>query len=107
MPPLNVAHWFTQLFIACDQLLNVLVTPLHAGVWADETLSCRAYRMWAAGKPWGRFWMPVIDLLFKWQKLPPGAIGHCHGAYLKEQDRYNMPAEFRPVPKPPADPGAA
>ena len=38
--------------------------------------------MWRDGKPWGRFWMPVIDFLFAWQKLSPGAIGHCHCAYL-------------------------
>lgn len=96
LPQLAIKHWLVQLFIAVDQLLNVLVTPFHAGAWADETLSCRAYRMWRDGKPWGRFWMPVIDLLFKWQKQAPGVIGHCHGAYLKEQARYNMPAEFRP-----------
>ena len=89
------AQWLSQLFIACDQLLNVLVTPLSAGAWADETLSCRSYRMWKAGKPWGKVTMPVIDFLFSWQSLPPGAIGHCHGAYINEMARYNMPAEFR------------
>ena len=88
-------QWGTQLFIAVDQLLNVLVTPLHEGAWADETLSCRAYRMWRDDKPWGRLMMPVIDWLFGWQTLPPGAIGHCHGAYIKELARYNMPAEMR------------
>lgn len=88
-------HWLHQLFIALDQLLNVLITPGHKGTWADETLSCRAYRMWRAGKPWGRLMMPVIDRLFFWQALPEGAIGHCHGAYLKERQRYNMPVEMR------------
>lgn len=88
-------HWLLQLFIALDQLLNVLVTPFSTAAWADETLSCRCYRMWAKGRPWGRILMPVIDWLFGWQTLPEGAIGHCHGAYLKEQQRYNMPAEFR------------
>ena len=92
---MNPKHWFLQLFIVVDQLLNVLVTPLHAGAWADETLSCRAYRMWRDGKPWGRVWMPVIDFLFIWQTLPEGAIGHCHGAYLKERQRYNLPPEMR------------
>jgi hypothetical protein len=92
---MNVGHWLLQLFIAVDQLLNVLVTPLSSGAWADETLSCRAYRMHRARKPWGLVWMPIIDLLFAWQPLPPGAIGHCHAAYIKEQARYNMPAEFR------------
>ncbi len=88
-------HWFVQLFIAVDQLLNVLVTPLHGGAWADETLSCRAYRAWKDGKPWGKVWMPVIDLLFFWQPQPEGIIGHCHGAYVKERARYNAPPELR------------
>ena len=92
---MNVGHWFIQLFIAIDQLLNVLVTPFASGAWADETLSCRAYRMWRAGKPWGMVWMPVIDLLFFWQTVRPHAMGHCHNAYLSERERYNLPAEMR------------
>lgn len=88
-------HWFIQLFIAVDQLVNVLITPFSGGAWADETLSCRAYRMWAAGKPWGRIWMPVIDFLFAWQEIRPEAIGHCHNAYLSERERYNAPPELR------------
>lgn len=46
-------HWFHQLFIAVYQLLNVLVTPLQRGAWADETLSSRACRMDRDGKPCG------------------------------------------------------
>jgi hypothetical protein len=59
---MNPQHWFLQLFISLDQLLNLLVTPLHGGAWADETLSCRAYRMHRDGKPWGRVWMPAVLL---------------------------------------------
>lgn len=92
---MDAKHWFIQLFIAFDQLLNVLVTPLRSGAWADETLSCRAYRMWRDQRPRAMWWMPVIDFLFAWQKQPPGVIGHCHGAYIKERARYNMPAEMR------------
>ncbi len=92
---LDAKHWFVQLFIAVDQLLNVLVTPLHRGAWADETLSCRAWRMYAAGKPWGKFWRPIIDALFFWQKQEPGVMGHCHGAYLKERSMYGHPPEMR------------
>lgn len=88
-------HWFIQLLIALDQVANCLITPLSGGVWADETLSCRAYRMWRDGKPWGRIAMPVIDFLFAWQTLPEGAIGHCHGAYIKERQKYNHPPEMR------------
>ena len=88
-------HWLIQLFIAVDQLLNVLVTPFNRGAWADETLSSRAWRMYAAGKPWGRIWRPVIDFLFAWQSQPEGVQGHCHGAFLKERARYNLPPEMR------------
>ncbi len=83
-------HWFVQLFIAVDQLLNVLVTPFHSGAWADETLSCRAYRMYAEGKTWGLIWMPIIDALFFWQ-----GKGHCQRAYENEKKRYNLPPEMR------------
>lgn len=88
-------HWFLQFGIALDQVANVLLTPLSAGAWADETLSCRAYRMDRDGKPWGRVWRPVIDALFFWQRQAPGVEGHCHGAYLKERARYNLPPEMR------------
>ena len=92
---MNIKHWLLQLFIAVDQLLNVLVTPFASGAWADETLSSRAYRMWRANKPWGRIWMPIIDALFFWQAIRLDAIGHCHQAYLREKERYNFPPEMR------------
>lgn len=88
-------HWFVQLFIAVDQLLNVLVTPLTGGVWADETMSSRAYRMWVKGRLWGKFWMPVIDKLFFWQEVAPGLKGHCHQAYEREKKRTGLPPEMR------------
>lgn len=91
----GIKHWLLQLFIAIDQLLNVLVTPGHEGTWADETLSCRAYRMHRDGKPWGRFWMPIINFIFSWQTLSEGATGHCHDAYLSEQTRFSLPTEMR------------
>jgi len=76
-------HWFHQLFIAVYQLLNVLVTPLQRGAWADETLSSRACRMDRDGKPWGRIWRPVIDVLFFWQ-----GVGHCRRAFDNERARF-------------------
>lgn len=89
-------HWLLQFFIGVlDQGANVLLTPFHRGTWADETLSCRAYRAYKDGRRWGRVWMPVIDWLFSWQTLPPGAIGHCHSAFIKERARYNSPPEAR------------
>lgn len=92
-------HAWLQFWICFDQFVNCFLSLLlpwaWGGVWADETLSCRCYRTWRDGKPMGRLMMPVIDLLFSWQKLPVGAIGHCHGAYLKEKTRYNAPPEIR------------
>lgn len=87
---MDFKHWLYQLFLAVDQLLNVLVTPLSSGAWADETLSSRAYRMWAKGRIWGRIWMPVIDWLFAWQ-----GPGHCRMAYLKEREGIHLPPEMR------------
>lgn len=86
----NAKAWAYQLFIAIDQLLNVLITPLQAGAYADETMSSRAYRMHRDGRPWGRVLMPVIDLLFRWQ-----IAEHCRHAYIKEQARLQLPPEFR------------
>lgn len=88
-----------QTFITLDQTANVLLSWLSpwawSGAWADETLSCRAYRAWRDGKAFGRVAMPVIDAMFFWQALPDGAIGHCHGAWIKERERYNHPPEMR------------
>lgn len=78
-------HWAYQVFIACDQLINALL-----GGWGDETLSSYAYRLDRDGKPWGRFWRPVIDALFIWQ-----GRGHCQRAYDKERDRIHLPPEMR------------
>lgn len=82
--------WAYQLFIAFDQLLNVIITPLQSGAWADETLSSRAYRMHRDGKWWGRIWMPVIDALFRWQTTE-----HCRHAFDKERARLHVPPEMR------------
>lgn len=90
----SVKHWFIQLFICIDQLANILVTPLSKSAWADETLSCRAYRAWRDKKALG-FLMHPIDLLFFWQDTPEGVRGHCHNAYLNEAARYNSPPEIR------------
>ncbi len=91
----NIKHWLVQLFIAIDQLLNVLITPFSMSAWADETLSSRAWRMFDKRKPWGLFWRPFIDALFFWQKQEPGVKGHCHGAYLKEIAKRGLPPEMR------------
>lgn len=82
--------WYVvNLLCAFDQLLNALCNG-----WCDETMSSHIYRLWRDGKFWGWLMRPV-DFLFSWQTLPHGAIGHCHGAYLKERERYQAPPEMR------------
>lgn len=84
-------QWGVQLFIACDQLANVLITPFQSSAWADETLSSRCYRAHRDGKVAGVFMRP-IDLLFRWQ-----GTEHCRGAYDQERKRASLPPEFREV----------
>ena len=83
--------WWVQVFIALDQLVNVLVPPIDGTVgYAGETLSARAYRAHRDGKILGKLFMRPIDLLFFWQ-----GPGHCKNAYIKEFDRQNYPSEYR------------
>ena len=86
----GIRRWLHQAFIACDQLLNVLLTPFHRGAFADETLSSRCYRAHADGRWWGRVLMPVIDTLFFWQ-----GRNHCERAYIAERERLQAPPESR------------
>lgn len=90
----DVKHWFVQLFLAVDQLLNIFCTPFSKSAWADETLSSRAYRAWKDKKHFG-FAMYVIDWLFFWQKIPEGFVGHCHHAYDNERNKTGLPPEMR------------
>ncbi len=82
-------HWLIQLFVAVDQLLNVLITPFDDGAWADETLSSRAYRMEVRGRPLGKVFRPLIDTLFFWEK------NHCKNAYIAERMQRQLPPEAR------------
>ena len=83
--------WGVQVFLALDQLANVLPPPIDGTVgYADETLSARCYRAHRDGKIMGRLFMPLIDLLFFWQ-----GPGHCRNAYIKEFERKNYPEEYR------------
>lgn len=91
----TVKHNGEQLFIAVDQLLNVIATLLTSRAWADETLSSRAWRAEVRGLWFGRIFRPLIDALFCWQAIRPDATGHCHQAYLREQERAGLPPEFR------------
>lgn len=90
----SLTHWLLQGLVLLDQVANWLITPFSRSVWSDETLSSRAWRARRDGKPLG-FLARVIDTLFCWQRLPPGVLGHCHGAYLSERQRHGLPPEMR------------
>ena len=72
-----------QIAIAFDQLINTLF-----GGWADETLSCRAWRQRQRKRRWAMA-RRVIDGLFFWQE------NHCESAYLSEKNRLQCPPELR------------
>jgi hypothetical protein len=85
-------HGFEQLFIAIDQLLNVIFgNPFSKDTWSDETISSRCGRKGNA-KPY-MYYRIVIDWLFQyilWQ-----GPDHCVKAYQKEKTQYNMPPAMR------------
>ena len=87
----RLKHWLIQLFIAVDQLLNVLLTPGSMQTWADETISSRAGRL-GHRYPY-RIYKVVIDRLFWWQ-----GPNHCVNAYHKELTRYQFPPAMRGDP---------
>lgn len=78
-----VLDYILEILIWIDQGFNVLL-----GGKADETLSSRAYRADMDGKILGKFFRPLIDKLFFWQKE------HCRVAYLSEIDRKQLPKNF-------------
>lgn len=87
---MNLKHGLYQLFIAFDQLLNVLLAPFSLETWADETMSSRCGRL-GHRYPY-KFYKIVIDILFYWQSW---SMGHCVRAYEKEKERYQCPPEMR------------
>lgn len=75
-----------QIAIAFDQFVNAC-----CGGWADETLSCRAWRQRERKRHWA-ITRRVIDALFLWlfhQK------DHCQTAYESELQRRHLPPELR------------
>ena len=83
-------HGWVQLFIAVDQLCNVLTNPFSTETWADETLSSRCGRL-GHRYPY-KFWKVVIDILFYWQSW---SMGHCVRATEKEKLRTQLPPSLR------------
>lgn len=75
--------YFRKIVTWLDQGLNVL---LLAG-YPDETLSAHFYRLARDGKrAWPR---AVVNALFFWQR------DHCWSAYKNEEERRQMPPEYR------------
>lgn len=75
-----------EIAIGIDQLLNTI-----ARGWADETLSARAWRMHEQTAAWA-LTRRIIDGIFFWQPH------HCKSAYESEQDRKQLPPEYRSRP---------
>lgn len=82
-------HGFMQLFIAFDQLINVLCNPFSKQTWADETISSRCGRL-GHRHPY-KFWQAVINAAFYLFQGPD----HCRNAYEKELTRYHFPPSMR------------
>ena len=72
-----------QMLIAFDQFVNACI-----GGWADETLSCRAWRQREKKRLW-KIMRRVIDALFFMQKE------HCRQAFESEKNRRHFPPEMR------------
>lgn len=84
-----LAHNIYQLLIAFDQFVNALTGLIcfKEKIWADESLSSRAYRMDRDGvRSWPR---KLIDALFFWEK------DHCRDSYYSEVERRQCPLELR------------
>jgi hypothetical protein len=85
-------HGLLQLFIALDQLANVLTNPFSSETWADETLSSRCGRL-GHRYPY-KVYEFVIDILFYCQEWR-FSMGHCVRATQKERERTQLPPSLR------------
>jgi hypothetical protein len=86
---MDIKHGLLQIFIALDQLVNVLLNPFSTETWADETLSSRCGRL-GHRYPY-KFWKVCIDAVFGLWQGP----NHCENAHKKEMARYNFPPSMR------------
>lgn len=76
-------RYFSQLFIAVNQVVNVLLL----GGMADETISARAYRLMLEGTT--NIPYRVINFIFFWES------DHCFIAYREEIERKQYPAHYK------------
>lgn len=83
------SYW-TQVALAVDCLLNAIL-----GGWYHETLSSRAWRAWVKAKVFGRFFRPLIDVLFIWQSWK---LNHCQRHHEEEVHRASIIVSTRKMP---------
>ena len=76
-----------NILIALDQFVYVLLTLGHGS--PDETLSAAAYRLWLRDQIGGRYFKPLIDLLFL-----PLQRDHCKRSYRAELERRHLPGGY-------------
>lgn len=89
---MEIKHNFTQILIAFDQFLNVLLCSIFepcSKQWADETFSAHCYRSKDKNYIW-RFLYYFVNTLFFWQ-----SSNHCYSSYLSEIERKQLPKEMR------------
>ena len=77
-------QYLLNVAIAIDQTLNAL-----RGGAPDETLSAAAWRTEQKGRVLGRFFRPVIDLLFALFEKD-----HCRKSYESERNGRHLPEEY-------------
>lgn len=76
-----------NILIALDQFVYVLLTLGHGS--PDETMSAAAYRLWLRDQIGGRYFKPLIDLLFL-----PLECDHCKRSYRAELERRHLPGGY-------------
>lgn len=79
-----MARYLINILIGLDQLLTALL-----GGWPDETISSYAYRLENKGRLFGRWFRPLIDAIFFWQK------DHCRRSWQAEAQRRQFPPSLR------------
>lgn len=112
---LALASLWWQCWLLLDQACNAIVLGVaavftaawtgeeQATCYADETLSAHAWRAGAARKPWARFFRPIVDRMFFWQRTEPrvdakagfAVTGHCERAFWKKRLRLGLPREYQ------------
>lgn len=94
-------HAVTQWVLALNQFVHMTLSLFlpwsWRTMWADETMSSRAWRSEQAGKRTAKVMRPIIDALFFWQAIDPKYTGHCHQAWARERSQEWRPPEQRDI----------